>query len=153
MNAPQLLDRREAVQADAGQARVDLLHEARDPDFEKLVEVRAHDGEKSHPLQQRVALALRLLQHPAVEGEPAQFPVEIGELARRLGVGFFFAGGHVAGWIAGGKPARMHRRRLRNEKLFSLKSICNNAGFGARTAPGAAARRRRPVPQTDSRIL
>ena len=54
-----------------------LLLEARDADFEKLIEIRIRDAKKLHPLQQRIARVQRLSQHPLVKLQPAQFPVYI----------------------------------------------------------------------------
>ena len=97
---PQLLQRRDAVgrrvlrRAFAER----LLADPRHPDHEKLVEVRAENGEELHPLHQRIADILRLLEDPEVEFEPAQFPVDEAFRAKRCcgGVG----SGH-------GAPARL----------------------------------------------
>jgi hypothetical protein len=43
----------------------------------KLVEVRSHDRQELHPLEERVRFVLRLLQNAALEGQQAQFPVEV----------------------------------------------------------------------------
>ena len=44
------------------------------PDHEKFVQVAGKDGDELQPLQQGHRLVPRLLQHPAVEPEPAQLP-------------------------------------------------------------------------------
>ena len=80
VDAAQLLHRGEAVGAELRDARVDLLHEARHPDLEELIKVRADNREEAHALQKGVAHALRLLKDPPVEGQPAQLPVEVGHL-------------------------------------------------------------------------
>ena len=43
---------------------------------EKLVQVRAEDGEKLHPLEERHLGILRLFEHPAVELEPRQLSID-----------------------------------------------------------------------------
>src|SRR5262249_14205535 len=82
MNAAQLLARTESVEARLVHAGIDRLDQAGDADLKKLVEIRADDGEELHPLQQGMARILRLLQHPAVEGQPAQLAIEVGEFRR-----------------------------------------------------------------------
>ena len=44
--------------------------------FEKFVQIRRHDAQKTQPLQERHAHVLRLCQHAAVECEQAQFAAE-----------------------------------------------------------------------------
>ncbi len=55
----------------------DLLLQTADPLHEELVQVRAGDGEKLHPFEQRVALVLRLVEHTAIECEPGQLSIEV----------------------------------------------------------------------------
>src|SRR5437868_6798812 len=71
----------------------DLLFNPSDADLEELVQVRAEDAKKLHPLDQRLGRVLRLLQNPTIELEPAQFAVDeifrIAEpLVRRLARGY-----------------------------------------------------------------
>ena len=66
-----------AVGADRGGTGFDLRLEPRDADFEKFVEIAADDAQELQPLEQRVVAVFRLGQHPAIEGELAEFPVEI----------------------------------------------------------------------------
>ena len=90
VDAPQLLARAEAVNARLRDAAVDLLDEAGHPDFEELVEVGTDDRQEIHPFEEGIVFALRLLEHPAVERQPREFPVEISHLGRppgRLGGG------------------------------------------------------------------
>src|SRR5262249_49159372 len=69
---------RHAVGAGAeGDAELDLLLDAADADHEELVEVGLEDGEEFQALQQRNVRALGLLEHAAVELQPAQLTVEI----------------------------------------------------------------------------
>jgi hypothetical protein len=58
-------------------AGAQLLLEAADALHEEFVEIGVDDGQELDPLQQRCALVLGLVQHPAVEVQPGQFPVEI----------------------------------------------------------------------------
>ena len=60
------------------------IEEVPHPDHEELVQVPGEDGDEFQPLQQGHRLVPRLLQHPAVEPEPAQLPA--------LGVGVISVG-------------------------------------------------------------
>ena len=51
--------------------------QARHPDHEELVEVAGEDGEELHPLQQRQLAVRGQGQHPTVEVEPGQLPVQV----------------------------------------------------------------------------
>ncbi len=64
-------------------AGLDLLAQAGDPDLEELVEVAGEDGQELDPLEQRVALVARLVEHAGVELEPGQLAVEV-RVGRRL---------------------------------------------------------------------
>jgi hypothetical protein len=55
----------------------DLFLQACDTDFEKFVEIRADDAQKSEALQQRHGACLCTLQYPPVEFENAEFTIEI----------------------------------------------------------------------------
>jgi hypothetical protein len=57
-------------------ARVDAALQRRHPHHEKLVEVRAEDGEKLHSLEQGHAWILRLLEHAPIELEPRDLAVD-----------------------------------------------------------------------------
>jgi len=78
VDAAELLAGAEALGDGLGRSVFHLLDEAGDADLEKLVEVGAEDGEEADALEERVAVALGLLEDAAVEGEPAQLAVEIG---------------------------------------------------------------------------
>ena len=58
-----------------------------DADHEEFVEVAGGDRQEAQPLQQRVLVVAGLLQHAPVEGEPAQFPVEVTLLGGRRQIG------------------------------------------------------------------
>ena len=73
--------RRQPVRADIARFAFDLLLDPGDADFEKLVEIRADDGEEFDPLDQRLRRVLRFFQDAAVELEPAQLAVD--EIFRR----------------------------------------------------------------------
>ena len=103
----------------------DLLFEARDADFEELVEVRADDAEELHPLQQRVGWVERLLQHAMVEFQPAQFPVDEVSRAERHWFRFGF-----------------HCRRQDNRPAGIWKAAKQTAVFSERSlAPPPSANR------------
>ena len=83
----QLLDHRDAlgdlllrgapVHGQVVQAGADLLLEPADPLHEELVEVRVRDRQELDALEQRRARITRLVQDPAIEGEPGQLAVQI----------------------------------------------------------------------------
>src|SRR5262249_1673768 len=54
----------------------ELLLEARHPDHEELVEVGAGDGEELEPFERRDLRVEPLLEHPLVERQPRQLPVD-----------------------------------------------------------------------------
>ena len=68
---------RQAVGRRPGVAGGDLLLEARHADLEELVEVAGEDGQEAGPLQQRVALVLRLVEDALVELQPRQLAVDV----------------------------------------------------------------------------
>ncbi len=72
-----LLFRRPSVGGEFGDVRRHLLFQAADSLAEELVHVRREDCEKLHALQQRVAFVHRLVEHPLLEFELAQFPIEV----------------------------------------------------------------------------
>ena len=47
---------------------------------EKLVEVVGKDAQETHAFDERIPVVLGLLQHAFVEREPADFPIDVGEL-------------------------------------------------------------------------
>ncbi|MCY4122162.1 MAG: hypothetical protein OXG72_14715, partial [Acidobacteria bacterium] len=55
----------------------ELAQQRRHPHHEELVQVGRHDREELDPLEQRMALVLGLQQHPLVELQPAQLPVDV----------------------------------------------------------------------------
>ena len=73
----QLAGRAQLVRRAAGQAVFVLLHDARHPDHEKFVQVVVKDSQKFQLFQQRKARIQRLVKHPGVEFQPAQFAVQI----------------------------------------------------------------------------
>ena len=81
----ELVDEVEPVGGRGAQAGLELLHQARHPDLEELVEVLAEDGEELRPLEQRELAVLGQGQHPGVEFEPRQLAVEepLGRVAQR----------------------------------------------------------------------
>lgn len=65
-----LLLRRAPVVGKLLHPRDRLLLEPADPLHEKLIEIRSGDGQKLHPLKQRIALVERLGEDPPVECKP-----------------------------------------------------------------------------------
>ncbi len=78
----QLLRCREAVRGSVLSPCAPLPQEGRRANHEEFVEIGRGDGEKFHPLEQRVSLVLRLRKHPAVERNPAQLSIDV---ERRIG--------------------------------------------------------------------
>ena len=73
------------IDAERADGSIQDTEEPPDADHKVLVQVRAEDREEFHPLEQGVGFVLGLLEHAAVEGEPGQFPVEIGQPHRWRG--------------------------------------------------------------------
>ena len=71
-----------AVRAAGDHAGLDLLAQPRHPDHEELVEVAGVDRQVLQPLQQRHVGVGGHRQHPVVELEPGEFPVDV-----QVGVG------------------------------------------------------------------
>jgi hypothetical protein len=86
-NLEQLLGRGAAVGRGAPDPGRHLLLEAGHPHLEELIEVLAEDGEELGPLEQRHVAAVGQREHPGVEVEPGQLPVQepriVGALVRR----------------------------------------------------------------------
>ena len=57
--------------------QLERVHEHTHPDHIELVQVALENGGEIQPLTQGVGGVLRLLQHPLVELEPGQLPVDI----------------------------------------------------------------------------
>ena len=68
--------RREAVRRAAGHPGRDLVHQAGHADHEELVHVRREDGAEIDPVEQRHRLVGGHPQHPSVEFELRELPVE-----------------------------------------------------------------------------
>ena len=67
-----------------------------DAHHEKLIQAGAADGKEIAPFQQGIVRIGGLFQYPAVEGEPAQFPVDQIAFFHDCFLGFFSASG---GWL------------------------------------------------------
>jgi len=118
--------RREAIGADIRGATIDLLFDAGDADLEELVEVRGEDREEFDPFEQRLGAVLCFLEDPAIELQPAQFPVDE----------IFWVGKIVPHWItssAGGAGAQCWQSRGTSKHRTSAacaqgKEIKHDAG-------------------------
>ena len=75
-DAHELLGRRQPVRALLDDALAHLVLQAGDAHHEEFVEVVGRNGQEPQPLQHRMVLVLGLLQHPAVEVQPGEFPVD-----------------------------------------------------------------------------
>ena len=72
-----LLRRRATIDRELVNAGGDLLLQAPNALHEELVEDRARDRQELHPLEQRRARVLRLVEHTIDEGEPRQLSIEV----------------------------------------------------------------------------
>jgi hypothetical protein len=71
--------------ARAGRLRVgQFLHGVGDPDLEELVEVRRHDAQVTQPLEQRHLGSAGHREHPGVECQRAEVPLQQHCGRRRL---------------------------------------------------------------------
>jgi hypothetical protein len=61
---------------DLGPLAVDLLFHDGNADLEKLVEIRAKDGEKFYALNERLGRILRFFENAPVKLEPAEFAID-----------------------------------------------------------------------------
>src|SRR5204863_662463 len=73
----QLLRDRQAIGRQLRAAELLQLLQARDPDLEELIEIAAGDAQELQPLEQRHRLIEGLVEHPLVELEERQFPVDV----------------------------------------------------------------------------
>jgi hypothetical protein len=67
---------RHAVRSRLGIAVFNPLQDAGDANLDELVQIAGRDGQKLHPLEERIGLVLGLLQHAAIEAEPRLVPAE-----------------------------------------------------------------------------
>ncbi len=79
----QLLGRGQTVLAQHPDPLADLTFQAGDADHVEFIEIIGRDRQEPQPLQERMAGVVALLEHPFVERQPGQFPVE--EPRRRCG--------------------------------------------------------------------
>ena len=105
MDLMQLLKRSLPVRRVFRDIGEDLFLDAGDADHEEFVEVRAHDGNKLHALEQGMPLVERLVEDPLIERQPAQLPVDVQRwIDNRLALCELFserllaACGRVIGW-------------------------------------------------------
>ncbi len=96
---------RHPIRADIAGFAFDLLLDAGDANLEKLIEIRADDGEELDPLEQRLRGILRFLEDAAVELEPAQLAIDEifrrGEMTVRAGFQSNWEGDDVGGRVEG----------------------------------------------------
>ena len=91
-NGEQLLQWGFAVLAGFGDARFNLGLQGRHAHHEELVEVVAEDGAEFGLIQQGGARIESLGQNPLVEGDPAQFPVDVAVRGQHIGTHGMAAG-------------------------------------------------------------
>src|SRR5207244_8860174 len=98
LNLIKRFGRTQSIRSNIARFAFDLLFNPSDADLEELVQVRAEDAKKLHPLDQRLGRILRFLENTTIELEPAQFAVDeifrIAEpLVRRLLRGYRYNNG------------------------------------------------------------
>ena len=103
-----LFDPGEPGHVGGGVALGEVVLQRRDPHHEELVEVPGHDAGELQPLEERVRGVAGLLEHPAVELEPAELAVEdrptlvtrrpTTAAVRDAGTGSGADGGHGSSW-------------------------------------------------------
>ena len=76
---------RQTVGAALRDALPDLGLDAGDPDHEELVKVIGRNRQKPDPLERGMAGIDRFLQHPAIEMQPGQLPIDEALGAARIG--------------------------------------------------------------------
>jgi hypothetical protein len=77
MNGTQLLFGGQAIEAAFQYATLHLALKAGYSNHEELFQIGTEDGEKFHPLEQRIVWVFRLLQDSFLEGKEAEFPVNV----------------------------------------------------------------------------
>ena len=90
-------------------ALLDLPLQAGDPHHEELVDVGADERQEHQPLEQRIAVVLRLFQHAALKVDQAQLAIDVQRRDRRAeaaGAPFWLRGSEVA-VAAGGDTFRL----------------------------------------------
>ena len=72
----ELLGRRHAVRATLGDAFADLCLDTGHADHEELIKVIGGNRQEPHPFQQGMAGIDQFLEHPTVEMQPGQLPID-----------------------------------------------------------------------------
>ena len=133
-------------------AGLDLLAQAGHAHLEELVEVAREDRQELDPLEQRVALVARLVQHPRVEFEPRQLAVDVGERdlgTRRRGADARRRPGVRDGrecldrsrpWAGFGPLRRGHRRAAARPARIACRALSPRRRTADRRSTGRARR-------------
>ena len=129
------------------QAGVQPALQAGHPDHVELVEVAGEDGQELGPLQQRGARVLGQRQHPGVEVEPGQLPVEEPVLGQRLAAARLVVGSAPGRPVGlGSTVGGVGRRPVSSTSSSSVVAAAGARGAGvgavAATFLGAARVRR-----------
>ena len=114
VDTAQLFARTKPVEGSFAHRALDLLDEAGDADFEKLVEVGGDNGKELDAFEEGDGRVLGLLEDAAVKGEPGELAVEVGGLGSAgvrlddagVGVGHADAAGILRGQGDGGGGER-----------------------------------------------
>ena len=121
-----LLLGQEPVHRQLAHPGADLLLEAADSFHEKFIQVAGMHRQEEDPLEQRHPVVLGLVQHPPVEGEPGQLPVEIP--LRLVEVGDGRRRGRLGGVLGHGGPADRGGRRMIDLSFYPAR-VCRRLVF------------------------
>src|SRR5439155_5423691 len=114
----ELLARRQSRRVGRDVPVLHLLAEGRHPHHEELVEVRGHDRGELQPLEEGARPVQGLLQHPRVELQARDLPVE-EELGRLLAA----HGGDQSTWAASRKASLWPKTSVRRSERASVASL------------------------------
>jgi hypothetical protein len=136
----QLLGRGETVGTLGGDAGLELSLEAGHPDHEEFIEVVGRNGQEAHPLEQRMRAIVRFLEHPAIEMEPGQFPIDEPIRARRQLAGARLRAPRRSDFFRpnSGLSAICHSLGLSVMKCHIGRASCPSDDMTARTRSGQA---------------
>ena len=98
----ELLRGRQAVVGDDLDMRGNLAAQTRHANHEELIQIAAGDRQEAEALQQRVVFVVGFLEHPRVEVEPGDFPVDVAFSGRHFPRGFRRRGRAFSGLLGFG---------------------------------------------------
>ena len=146
----ELFDLVEPVGRGRAHADRELFFEPGHADLEELVDVAAEDREELRPFEQRDRRILGEREHPGLELEHRQFPVEVaGTLRRRVDSGGLMGQSYGLAPAPASGPAR-DRRTLRELRRIGPARRASYDGALRTRAPTSSRRRSRRSPGSRS---